>query len=58
MADSLSFVEIMLAQNALQQRGFYHGPIDGKLDKSARQALMNFQKADGLEVTGELDARK
>ena len=57
MADSRSFVEIMLAQNALQQRGFYHGPIDGNLSKSVRQALMDFQKVDGLDVTGELDER-
>lgn len=55
MADSRSFVEIMLAQSALQQRGFYHGPIDGNLSKSVRQALMDFQRVDGLDVTGELD---
>jgi peptidoglycan hydrolase-like protein with peptidoglycan-binding domain len=55
MTDSLAFIEIMLAQSALQQSGHYHGPVDGKLSKSARQALMGFQKDDGLEVTGELD---
>lgn len=57
MTDSRSFIEIMLAQSALQQRGYYHGPIDGNLSKSARQALMGFQENDGLEVTGELDER-
>jgi peptidoglycan hydrolase-like protein with peptidoglycan-binding domain len=55
MTDSLIFIEIMLAQSTLQQSGYYHGPVDGKLSKSARQALMGFQKDDGLEVTGELD---
>ena len=55
MTDSLSFIEIMLAQSALQQSGYYHGPVDGNLSKSARQALMGFQKEAGLEVTGELD---
>ncbi len=55
MTDSLSFIEIMLAQSALQQSGYYHGPVDGNLNNSARQALMGFQKDDGLEVTGELD---
>ncbi len=55
MTDSLAFIEIMLAQSALQQSGYYHGPVDGSLGKSARQALMGFQKDDGLEVTGELD---
>ncbi|MCI0699113.1 peptidoglycan-binding protein [candidate division KSB1 bacterium] len=55
MTDSLAFIEIMLAQSTLQQSGYYHGPVDGNLSKSARQALMGFQKDDGLEVTGELD---
>jgi peptidoglycan hydrolase-like protein with peptidoglycan-binding domain len=55
MTDSLTFIEMMLAQSALQQSGYYHGPVDGNLSKPARQALMGFQKDDGLEVTGELD---
>lgn len=55
MAGSLAFVEIMLAQSALQQSGYYHGPVDGSLNKSTRQALMGFQKDGGLEVTGDLD---
>lgn len=54
-ADSLAFIKVMLAQSALQQSGYYHGPVDGNLDNSARQALMGFQKDDGLQVTGELD---
>ena len=45
----------MLAQSALQKSGYYHGPVDGNLSESARQALMGFQKDDGLAVTGELD---
>jgi peptidoglycan hydrolase-like protein with peptidoglycan-binding domain len=55
MTDSLAFIEIMLAQSALQKNGYYHGPIDGNLSESARQALMGFQKDGGLAVTGELD---
>lgn len=55
MTDSLTFIEIMLAQSALQKSGYYHGPVDGNLSESARQALMGFQKDDGLAVTGELD---
>ncbi|MGH7450894.1 MAG: peptidoglycan-binding domain-containing protein [bacterium] len=45
----------MLTQSVLQQSGYYHGPVDGNLSQSARQALMGFQKDDDLEVTGELD---
>jgi len=55
MTDSRSFIEIMLAQSTLQQRGHYHGPIDGKPSQSVRQALLGFQKEDGFELTGELD---
>lgn len=55
MTGSLAFIEIMLAQSALQKSGYYHGPVDGNLSESARQALMGFQKDDGLQVTGELD---
>ncbi|MCL4704268.1 peptidoglycan-binding protein [bacterium] len=54
-ADSLAFIKIMLAQSALQQSGYYYGPVDGNLNNSARQALMDFQKDDDLPVTGELD---
>ena len=55
MTDSLAFIEMMLAQSTLQQSGHYHGAVDGNLSKSARQALMGFQKDAGLQVTGELD---
>ncbi len=55
MTDSLAFIEMMLAQSTLQQSGHYHGPVDGNLSKSARHALVGFQKNDGLEMTGELD---
>lgn len=55
MKNSLAFIEIMLAQSALQQSGYYHGPVDGKLSESARQALRGFQKDEGREVTGELN---
>jgi hypothetical protein len=44
MTDSLTFIEIMLAQSALQQSGYYHGPVDGNLNKSARQAPWAFRK--------------
>jgi peptidoglycan hydrolase-like protein with peptidoglycan-binding domain len=55
MADALAVIEIMLAQNALQQHGYYYGPVDVNLNKSARLALMSFQKDDGRTATGELD---
>ena len=30
MTDSLAFIEIVLAQSALQQSGHYHGPMEGE----------------------------
>jgi hypothetical protein len=29
LTDSLIFIEMMLAQSALQQSGYYHGPVEG-----------------------------
>lgn len=54
MAD-LSFIKILLTQSALQQRGYYFGPVDGNLSIAARHALMSFQNDNGFAVTGELD---
>jgi peptidoglycan hydrolase-like protein with peptidoglycan-binding domain len=55
MQDSPSLIEIILAQGALRQCGYYHGLLDGNSGRSARQALMGFQKDNGIEATGEFD---
>jgi lipoprotein-anchoring transpeptidase ErfK/SrfK len=47
---------LMQVQVVLDRRGFGPGVIDGAMDLSTRNALKGFQEANGLDVTGGLDA--
>lgn len=47
---------IMQAQVVLDAQGFGPGVIDGGMGMSTRNALKGFQEANGLQVSGELDA--
>jgi peptidoglycan hydrolase-like protein with peptidoglycan-binding domain len=47
--------EIKQAQQALKQKGLYRGAIDGVMDTDTRNALMVFQRSQGLSATGSLD---
>jgi len=40
------------AQEALKNAGFYDGPIDGKVGPKTKDAIMAFQKENGLKVDG------
>ena len=40
------------AQGCLKDAGFDPGPIDGKMQRYTRKAVKDFQKANGLEMTG------
>lgn len=42
-------------QNALAQRGYYRGPIDGVLGPGSRGAILSFQARNGLPRTGRID---
>jgi peptidoglycan hydrolase-like protein with peptidoglycan-binding domain len=55
VADSEPRPEMQL-QVVLDQQGFGPGVIDGGMGMSTRNALKGFQEANGLAVTGELDA--
>jgi peptidoglycan hydrolase-like protein with peptidoglycan-binding domain len=44
------------AQQALQAKGYNPGPIDGVHGPRTSAALRDYQKAEGLKVTGEMDA--
>jgi peptidoglycan hydrolase-like protein with peptidoglycan-binding domain len=47
--------DVREAQQELQSAGFYKGKIDGIDGRQTRQALMSFQKKNGLPQTGNLD---
>jgi len=42
-------------QVALQDAGYYFGPITGSLSVETRAALANFQRDQGLIITGAID---
>ena len=48
--------QVRQAQDLLRQRGFYAGESTGKLDDATREALRKYQGAEGLKVTGTLNA--
>lgn len=47
--------QIKQAQAILKQRNFYSGEQTGKLDTATRAGLKEYQKAEGLKVTGTLN---
>lgn len=48
--------QIKQAQALLKQRAFYAGEQTGKLDDPTRAGLRKYQEAEGLKVTGTLNA--
>ena len=48
--------QIKQAQSLLKGRGFYAGEAVGKLDEGTRAGLRKYQEAEGLKVTGTLNA--
>jgi lipid-binding SYLF domain-containing protein len=48
--------DIMRAQESLQEKGYYHGAIDGIIGPMTRKAIREYQKAESLPVNGQLDA--
>ena len=47
--------QIKQAQAILKNRGFYQGEATAKLDDATRDGLRDFQKAEGLKVTGTMN---
>jgi len=45
------------AQQALNDRGYSVGAVDGVYGPNTEQAVRDFQRAQGLDQTGQLDAR-
>lgn len=48
--------QIKQAQTMLKQRTFYTGDSTGQLDDATREGLKKYQQAEGLKVTGTLNA--
>ena len=44
-------------QRALQNAGFYKGPIDGVIGPKTKEAIKEFQKANGLKADGVVGKR-
>jgi len=48
--------QIKQAQTILKQRALYAGEATGKLDDPTREGLKKYQQAEGMKVTGTLNA--
>jgi peptidoglycan hydrolase-like protein with peptidoglycan-binding domain len=48
---------IRQAQQQLADKGHDPGPIDGVLGPQTREAAKSFQQAQGIDASGELDAK-
>jgi peptidoglycan hydrolase-like protein with peptidoglycan-binding domain len=47
--------DVQAMQQNLQERGHYHGKIDGVFGLRTRASIREFQKAENLPITGQLD---
>lgn len=47
--------QIKQAQTILKTRGFYSGEATAKLDDATREGLRDYQKAEGLKITGTIN---
>ncbi len=47
--------DMVQVQQALKEKGYDPGPVDGILGPSTKAALRAFQKSGGLEPSGQLD---
>jgi peptidoglycan hydrolase-like protein with peptidoglycan-binding domain len=53
----LSEPEIRELQRVLIERGFYHGRVDGVFGPEMRDAVITFQRKEGIEAKGSVDTR-
>jgi hypothetical protein len=57
IVENMSPAEIRQIQTVLIQRGFLHAKADGKFGTETREALVAFQRKEGIEATGSIDTR-
>jgi peptidoglycan hydrolase-like protein with peptidoglycan-binding domain len=54
--DGLTPEEIIAnVQGALQELGYYEGPIDGLMGELTRASIASFQRDNALPITGTID---
>jgi len=53
----LSPAEIRQVQTVLIEKGYLHGRADGEWGSRTREALITFQKKEGIEASGRIDSR-
>lgn len=53
---SAQSAEVRAMQEALKQRGYDPGPIDGAMGPRTASALREYQRTENLRVTGQMDA--
>jgi peptidoglycan hydrolase-like protein with peptidoglycan-binding domain len=46
-----------LVQEALARRGYYAGEVDGVIGPETRNAIREFQRDNGLQVTGDINSQ-
>ncbi len=49
---------VIRMQQTLQDKGCYHGKLDGVVGLRTRASIRAYQKAENLPVTGQLDTRR
>jgi peptidoglycan hydrolase-like protein with peptidoglycan-binding domain len=52
----MAAMDVRQAQSSLKAKGFDPGPIDGVFGPRTRAAVEDFQRSEGLMITGQLDA--
>jgi hypothetical protein len=57
VVEDLSPDDIRRIQLVLIDKGFYHGEADGRLGPEFKDALITFQRREGIEATGRIDER-
>lgn len=53
--DALTGEQILQVEQALYSLGYHEDTFDARLDDHTREALRSFQRANGLEATGEVN---
>lgn len=54
--ESLANAQVIALQQDLKTKGFYKGRLDGIMNASTKDAIRDYQQANGLPVTGRMDS--